>query len=177
MGGDIHNISVLTANLFLSCRDSHSNPCQKAIKWNGLFPASPVYKPNWVGHDTVHLAVVCGVACCQGTKAPAWQGHVIEQREHLHSPSTSLSSTFKTCTGEEKQLCSVTVPQTIAVLLRSENAAAYCTQCESESCQLMSSCSFLPGKFYMTATIGSLSRNRWMSLNISVSTSAEKGHV
>lgn len=103
MGSDIHNISVLTANLFLSCRDSHSNSCQRAIKWNGLFPAFPVYKPNWVGHDTVPLAVVCGVAGCQGTKAPAWQGHVTEQQEHLHSPG----STSKNRTGKEKQLCTV----------------------------------------------------------------------
>ena len=90
MGGDIHNILVLTANLFLSCRDSHSNSCQKAIKWNGLFPMFPVYKPNCVRHDKVPLAVVCGVACCQGTKAPSWQGHVMEQQKHLHSLGSTL---------------------------------------------------------------------------------------
>lgn len=82
MSSDIQNILVVTANLFLSCPDSHSNSCQRAIKRKRLLP--PVFTPNWAGHDTVPLAVVCGMACCQEPKEPAWQGHVTERQEHLH---------------------------------------------------------------------------------------------
>ena len=143
MGSDIHNISVLTANLFLSCSDSHSKSCQRAIKWNGLFPAFLVYTPKWAGHDTVPLAVVCGVACCQGTKAPAWQGHVTEQQEHLYR----TGKTFKIVQVKKKKGCAQSEAPKIAVSLQRKNTAAYCAQCWSKSYQLMSSWSFLPGKF------------------------------
>lgn len=160
MGSDIHNISVLTANLFLSWRDSHSKSCQRAIKWNGLFRTFPVYKPNWVGHDTVPLAVVCGVAFCQGTKAPAWQGHVTEQQEHLHSPG----STFQNRTGKEKQLCTIAAA---ASLRLGKHSCLLCTA--SEWIIPINVLMILPSwQICVNAAIGSLSELPAVHLQVSV---------
>lgn len=74
----------------------------------------------------------CGVAICQRRKAPAWRGHVTEQREHLHS----LASTFKLSAGEGRGKNQL---RTAAVSHSAENTAAYCAQRWSESHQLMSS--------------------------------------
>lgn len=163
MGSDIHNISVLTANLFLSCCDSHSNSCQKAIKWNGLFPAFPVYKPNWAGHDTVPLAVVCGVACCQGTKAPAWQGHVTEQQEHLHSPS----STFKIVQVKKNSCAQLQSPKDPGLTPTWKHSCLWCMALQwiIPINVLM----ILPSwQIWMNAVIGSLSESLTVHRRISV---------
>ena len=102
MGGDIHNISVLTANLFLSCRDSHSDSCQKAIKWNRLFSVFHVYKPNQAGewHSSAGSGLWGGML--PRNKGPSLAGaHMTEQWEHLHRSG----STFKLM-QVKKSICS-----------------------------------------------------------------------
>lgn len=99
----------------------------------------------------------CGVAICQSTKAPAWQGHVTEQREHLHSLAFNLQTFCRWGEGKNQL-------RTAAVSHSAENTAAYCAQRWSESHQLMSSWSFLPGK--LNDAIGSLPpiEHLWISV-------------
>lgn len=139
MGGDIHNISVLTANLFLSCRDSHSNSCQKAIKRNGLFPVFPVYKPNWTGawHSSSGSGLWGGML--PRNKGPGLAGaHVTEQWEHLHS----RGSTLKLLQVKKSSCRRLQSRSDVETQLLACRAPRW-----SESYQLMSSWSFLPGEF------------------------------
>lgn len=93
MSTDIPNISALTAYLFLSCPDSHSNSnsCQRAIKSKGekkgkiitpppQRPAStpapfPPAHPPEQGMTQLLWQWVCGKARCQPTKGANAEGN------------------------------------------------------------------------------------------------------
>lgn len=130
MVSDIHNISVLTANLFLSCRDSHSNSCQRAYEVEWIIP------PRCLSTNQTERAMTQFL-----WQRLVWWHAAKEQRpqlgraarrnneEHLHRPC----STFQNRAGEEQknrknQLRTVAAGRRMSVSLRCGNTAAYCAR-------------------------------------------------